>query len=85
MKLIALPDLHNGGKNYLPRLRAELAQVELLLLPGDISNGQVLYKFFLKSKPITPISLQFPAIGNVWKILSPCKSKILVCIDVIVC
>ncbi len=39
MKLIALPDLHNGGKNYLPRLKDELAQVDLLLLPGDLSNG----------------------------------------------
>ncbi|MEQ8672875.1 MAG: metallophosphoesterase [Aggregatilineales bacterium] len=39
MQLIALPDLHNGGKNFLPRLKDELSQVDLLLLPGDITNG----------------------------------------------
>jgi uncharacterized protein len=38
MKLIALPDLHQDTR-YLPMLADQLAQVDLVLLVGDIANA----------------------------------------------
>jgi Icc-related predicted phosphoesterase len=38
MKIIALPDLHQGGITYLDRISHELVEVDLILLAGDLTN-----------------------------------------------
>jgi Icc-related predicted phosphoesterase len=37
MKLVVLPDLHEGGIKYLPLLRDALATADWVLLPGDLT------------------------------------------------
>lgn len=39
MKIIALPDLHQSGIQYLPQIEEELRTVNLVLLVGDLTNG----------------------------------------------
>jgi Icc-related predicted phosphoesterase len=39
MKLIALPDLHEVGTNYLPSISDQLAEVDCIVLVGDLTNG----------------------------------------------
>jgi hypothetical protein len=39
LKIIALPDLHETGVNYLPNIAAALAEADLVLLVGDMTNG----------------------------------------------
>lgn len=39
MKLISLPDLHNAGVRNLPLLAADLAQADVVILAGDLTNG----------------------------------------------
>ena len=39
MKLIALPDLHGKLMSYLARLAPHIAEVDVVLLPGDLTAG----------------------------------------------
>lgn len=38
MKLVALPDLHEGGIKYLPKMQMALTTADLVLLPGDLTT-----------------------------------------------
>jgi Icc-related predicted phosphoesterase len=38
MKLVALPDLHDGGIKYLPNMRTVLTDADVVLLPGDLTT-----------------------------------------------
>jgi uncharacterized protein len=38
MKIIALPDLHDGGTRYLEHIAGVLSEVDLILLVGDFTN-----------------------------------------------
>jgi uncharacterized protein len=38
MKLVALPDLHDGGIKYLPNMRTALIEADIVLLPGDLTT-----------------------------------------------
>ncbi len=38
MRLISLPDLHLTGLRYLDLIKDELASVDLIVLPGDLTN-----------------------------------------------
>ena len=44
MKIIALPDLHTRGIALLETIASQLTAVDLVLLPGDLTNPGPIWK-----------------------------------------
>jgi len=67
MKIIALPDLHgNFGKLY--RIGHALAEVDLVLLVGDLTNGEALPSVRKLIRTIQEFNLSILAIPGNWDI-----------------
>jgi uncharacterized protein len=68
MKIIALPDLHTRGIALLETIASQLAAVDLVLLPGDLTNSGTAYDAETTVKAVQRYNEHVLAVPGNWDI-----------------